>query len=373
MRLYLINPCNPLVSLTRVRESYWNHYRVWKPLGLAVLAALTPPEWEISIFDENVRVPNYGALPRPYLVGITAFTSQANRAYEVAAEYRGRGVPVVMGGIHATMRPDEATSRVDAVVTGEAEPIWAEVLADIQQGALKARYAHADMNEIPPARRDLVTGVQNNWGDLSTYTTISNYGYAYDDLGRRTYKERTGLAFASSFYEGFGYDDRSELTATDYYSGTYGSGTHVPASDHDYTYDTIGNRSLYTVAQNTQTELNTNYTANQLNQYTRTVAQANIPAVTRRTYDADGNMADAYIVGDMTCDGVFDLDDKTAYNLARYNPTKYASDYPDCDPLNGDVNGDGVLNASDDALFLALLSSGNSADYVVYAWDAENR
>jgi radical SAM superfamily enzyme YgiQ (UPF0313 family) len=78
----------------------------------------------------------------------------------VAAEFRSRGVPVVMGGIHASMRPDEATTRVDAVVTGEAEPIWAEVLADVQRGALKPRYAgaHADMDEIPSARHDLLTG-----------------------------------------------------------------------------------------------------------------------------------------------------------------------------------------------------------------------
>ncbi len=160
IRLYLINPRNPLVSLTHVRESYWNHYRVWKPLGLAVLAALTPPEWEITIFDENVRVPDYGALLPPDLVGVTAFTSQANRAYELAAEFRGRGVPVVMGGIHATMRTEEALARVDAVVTGEAESIWAQVLADVQQGALKPRYdgAHANMTEIPPARHDLLTG-----------------------------------------------------------------------------------------------------------------------------------------------------------------------------------------------------------------------
>jgi radical SAM superfamily enzyme YgiQ (UPF0313 family) len=146
--------------LTRVRESHWNHYRVWKPLGLAVLAALTPPEWEITVFDENILVRDYGALPHPDLVGITAFTSQANRAYEVAAEFRRRSVPVVMGGIHVTMCPEEAAARVDAVVTGEAERIWAQVLADARQGALRPLYAaeHADMNEVPPARHDLLTG-----------------------------------------------------------------------------------------------------------------------------------------------------------------------------------------------------------------------
>ncbi len=79
--MYLINPRNPLVSLSHVKENSWNRYRVWKPLGLAALGALTPREWEITIFDENVRVPDYGALPRPDLVGVTAFTSQANRAY----------------------------------------------------------------------------------------------------------------------------------------------------------------------------------------------------------------------------------------------------------------------------------------------------
>jgi radical SAM superfamily enzyme YgiQ (UPF0313 family) len=160
MHLYLINPRNPLVSLTHVKESRWNHYRIWKPLGLAVLAALTPPEWEITIFDENVGVPDYGALPRPDLVGVTAFTSQANRAYEVAAEFRRRGVPIVMGGIHATMRPEEALACVDAVVMGEAEPVWGQVLADVRQGALQPRYAGgpANMAEIPPARDDLLTG-----------------------------------------------------------------------------------------------------------------------------------------------------------------------------------------------------------------------
>ena len=107
MRLYLINPSNPLVSIVNVKESRWNRYRVWKPLSLMVLAGLTPPEWEITIVDENLGVPDYPAMPRPDLVGITAFTSQANRAYEVATHFRRLGVPVVMGGIHATMCLDE--------------------------------------------------------------------------------------------------------------------------------------------------------------------------------------------------------------------------------------------------------------------------
>ena len=160
MRLYLINPSNPLVSIVRVKENRWNRYRVWKPLSLMVLAGLTPPEWEITIVDENLGVPDYPGMPRPDLVGITAFTSQANRAYEVAAHFRRLGVPVVMGGIHATMRLDEARERVDSVVTGEAERVWAQVLADTRQGGLKCRYdgGFAEIDKVPPARHDLLAG-----------------------------------------------------------------------------------------------------------------------------------------------------------------------------------------------------------------------
>jgi radical SAM superfamily enzyme YgiQ (UPF0313 family) len=158
MRLYLINPSNPLVSMVKVKDSRWNRYRVWKPLSLMVLAGLTPPEWEISILDENLGAPDYPAMPRPDVVGITAFTSQANRAYEVAAHFRRLGVPVVMGGIHATMCLGEVMERVDSVVTGEAEGIWPLVLEDARQGCLKRRYdgGRAEINDIPLARHDLL-------------------------------------------------------------------------------------------------------------------------------------------------------------------------------------------------------------------------
>ena len=158
MRLYLINPSNPLVSIVNVKESRWNRYRVWKPLSLMVLAGLTPPEWEITILDENLGVPDYPAMPRPDLVGITAFTSQTNRAYEVATYFRTMGVPVVMGGIHATMCLEEVIERVDSVVTGEAEGIWPQVLEDARSGKLKRRYdgGLAEIKNVPLARHDLL-------------------------------------------------------------------------------------------------------------------------------------------------------------------------------------------------------------------------
>jgi radical SAM superfamily enzyme YgiQ (UPF0313 family) len=158
MRLHLINPSNPLVSIVNIKESRWNRYRVWKPLSLMVLAGLTPPEWEISIIDENLGVPDYTIMPRPDVVGITAFTSQASRAYEVTALFRSLGVPVIMGGIHTTMCFDEVTERVDSVVTGEAEGVWAKVLRDVQLGTLKRRYdgGLAEIEDVPAARHDLL-------------------------------------------------------------------------------------------------------------------------------------------------------------------------------------------------------------------------
>ena len=158
MQLLLINPSNPLVSIVNLGESRWNQYRVWQPLSLMALAGLTPPDWEVTIVDENLGVPDYSAMPRPDLVGITAFTSQAGRAYMVAAHFRRLGVPVVMGGIHATMCLDEVIDRVDSVVTGEAEGIWAQVLEDVRQGRLQRRYEGglACIEEMRPARHNLL-------------------------------------------------------------------------------------------------------------------------------------------------------------------------------------------------------------------------
>jgi radical SAM superfamily enzyme YgiQ (UPF0313 family) len=129
-------------------------------LGLLVLAALTPREWDITIIDENLGVPDYSAMPRPDLVGITAFTSQASRAYELAGEFRGRGIRVVMGGIHATMCSPEAMRHVDSVVIGEAEAVWATVLEDARLGRLRDTYVgqHVDLAEVPQARHDLLNG-----------------------------------------------------------------------------------------------------------------------------------------------------------------------------------------------------------------------
>lgn len=169
MRLYLINPSNSLVSID-VKKSFWNKYRVWKPLNLLIIAGLTPSDWDITIIDENISTPDYENLKPPDLVGLTTFTSQANRAYEIADYFRKRNIPVVMGGIHATMCTEEALNYVDCVVKGEAEGIWGNVLEDFKKGCLEKVYEceRQPMDNMPIARHDLLPDGAYFFGAIQT-------------------------------------------------------------------------------------------------------------------------------------------------------------------------------------------------------------
>jgi radical SAM superfamily enzyme YgiQ (UPF0313 family) len=124
-------------------------------LAAPVLASLTPPEHEVRIFDENIEEVDYG-WPAD-LAGITARTMFAPRAYEISRAYRERGVKTVLGGIHPSMLPEEAKRHADAVVVGEAEGLWQELLADAEAGRLKEFYRAGGLTDLaasPPMSRD---------------------------------------------------------------------------------------------------------------------------------------------------------------------------------------------------------------------------
>jgi radical SAM superfamily enzyme YgiQ (UPF0313 family) len=106
-----------------------------------VIAGLTPPEVEIAFFDDRMEAIRYDE-PTD-LVAISVETYTARRAYQIASEYRRRGVPVVMGGFHATLCPEEVARYAEAVVVGEAEEVWHQVLADAERGALQPYYRGA--------------------------------------------------------------------------------------------------------------------------------------------------------------------------------------------------------------------------------------
>ena len=126
-------------------------------LALGVLAGLTPPDWEIKILQEPTDEIDYGI--KVDLVGITTVTHTVKRGYEIADEFRKRGVRVIMGGIHATVLFNEALNHCDSVCIGEAEPVWNEIIGDAARGKLKKIYksnSPFDLAGYTFPRRDLM-------------------------------------------------------------------------------------------------------------------------------------------------------------------------------------------------------------------------
>lgn len=124
------------------------------PLALGIIAAITPANWEIEIIDENFDEFKYKPAD---LVGVTAMTANINRAYEIAGIYKAKNTPTVIGGIHASMLPGEASEFFDVVVSGEAEGIWENLILDFENNDLKHRYMGKllPMKNAPMPRRDL--------------------------------------------------------------------------------------------------------------------------------------------------------------------------------------------------------------------------
>src|SRR6478609_10005300 len=127
-------------------------------LGLGVLASLTPREDEVIYTDDLVKPFNIEKDVKDVdLVGISVDSKTARRSYEIASAYRARGVKVVLGGIHPTAVPDEASRFADSVVLSEAEDLWPQLLRDFKHGQLKPIYKGAlpDLGGKPNPRRDL--------------------------------------------------------------------------------------------------------------------------------------------------------------------------------------------------------------------------
>lgn len=129
-----------------------------EPLQIGVLAGLTPDRHEVAFYDDRME-------PIPFdeptdLVAITVETYTAKRSYEIAAEYRRRAVPVIMGGVHPSLVPEECHQHADAILLGDAETVWDKILEDAQAGQLQSSY------QAPPGiahpgvlpRRDLFQG-----------------------------------------------------------------------------------------------------------------------------------------------------------------------------------------------------------------------
>lgn len=133
MRITFIKP-----NIGRMEHSLYVDEGRMEPLQLGVLAGMTPPDVEVVLHDDRCEAIPYDA--QTNLVAMTVETFTARRAYEISAEYRGRGVPVVLGGFHPTLLPAEASEHSDSIVIGDAETVWSSVIEDARAGKLKPVY-----------------------------------------------------------------------------------------------------------------------------------------------------------------------------------------------------------------------------------------
>lgn len=141
MKILLIAPASG--QWRQVGRRRWFNGRTFRfsMLSLLSVAAVCPPEAKVRLVDEQIEeVPWDESFD---IVGITCMTALAPRAYEIAAAFRQQGIPVVLGGIHPTLLPDEALRHADAVVVGDAEGLWPQVVADLRHGRSRGIYRHA--------------------------------------------------------------------------------------------------------------------------------------------------------------------------------------------------------------------------------------
>lgn len=124
----------------------------FQSISLAIIAALTPKNWDVELIDEDFEEFKYTDAD---FVGISAYSTSINRAYYLSELYKKKNIPVVIGGVHATLYPEETLEHCDSIVTGEAEDVWPEVMVDFDYNNLKCIYngGYTDLNKtVKPDR-----------------------------------------------------------------------------------------------------------------------------------------------------------------------------------------------------------------------------
>ena len=139
MRTRIIHLVNPKTDSITTRPLYLNR-ALYSPLAglLAVAATIPTDRYEVVLTDENIETVDFDL--KADLVGISAMTAYVNRGYEIADQFRARGIPVVMGGVHPSFMPQEALKHADAVVIGEAELVIPKLLDDLERGEVRGVY-----------------------------------------------------------------------------------------------------------------------------------------------------------------------------------------------------------------------------------------
>src|SRR5271156_5692765 len=158
MRTRLIHLINPKTDSLTTRPLYMKR-ALYSPLAglLAVAACIPRDQYEVVLTDENIETIDFDL--RADLVGISAMTSYVNRGYEIAGQFREKGIPVVMGGVHPSFMPQEALQHCDAVVIGEVELVIAKLLDDLEQRTMRGTYKSDTLHPmvgVPMPRYDLL-------------------------------------------------------------------------------------------------------------------------------------------------------------------------------------------------------------------------
>lgn len=184
MRLTLIHPC-----IGRIPGK--KYIRSWQmePLPPAVIASLTPKDVEIRFWDDRME-----AIPfdEPTdLVALSIETYTAKRAYQIASEYRQRGVPVVMGGFHATLVPDEVSEYAESIVIGEAEAIWPKLIEDFRHGKLKPVYQSENRPNISNITPDRSIFKNKRYMPLALVESARGCGFKCDFCAIQSYFKST--------------------------------------------------------------------------------------------------------------------------------------------------------------------------------------
>lgn len=173
------------------RKPGTNYMRTWQmeSLPIALLAGLTPPDVETAFYDDRMEKIDYD---RPAdLVAIPVETYTAKRAYQIASEFRSRGVPVVMGGFHATLAPDEVEQYADAIVIGEAELSWPQLLDDARSGRLRKRYESNGQPDMALIRYDRTVFKGKNYLPVKLVETSRGCRFPCDFCAIQTFFHRT--------------------------------------------------------------------------------------------------------------------------------------------------------------------------------------
>lgn len=151
------------------------NYTMPPSLALPIIAALTPEEIELKLVDDNIKEKiDYDE--KADMVAISCFTPQAQRAYEIADEFRKRNTTVVLGGIHPSTAPNEALLHADAICVGEVEPVWNQILEDCASGNLKKIYKPDktyDLASMPIPKRDIFKQDIYRW---NAHLVLTNRG-----------------------------------------------------------------------------------------------------------------------------------------------------------------------------------------------------